>query len=303
MNTTPLSEVDAFLAVADCQSFGKAARELGIAQSTVSRRISQLEMRLAQSLVVRTTRRVALTEAGQLYAAELRDVLARLETAQARLQNRSVDPEGLLRVTMPTAFGRTCVVPSIARLAQRHPRLRFELDLSDRYVDLQDGRFDVALRLSAPEQSGVHAEHLCDFGAVLCAAPAYLASRGVPQAPGDLAAQSCLALRTYAPQSTWNVRWQGHDMQLQMMPRLAVTDASALRALTVDGAGIAVLPTYLANPDLAAGRLVEVLPALRFAPHRIFAVYLRDRVNLAKVKVLLEALRDELPQGLIQRPG
>lgn len=303
MNNTPLFEIDAFLAVADCQSFGKAARELGIAQSTVSRRIAQLEARLAQPLVVRTTRRVALTEAGQLYATELRDVLARLETAQARLQNRSIDPEGVLRVTMPTAFGRTCVVPSIARLAQRHPRLRFELDLSDRYVDLQDGRFDIALRLSVPEQSAVHAEHLCDFGAVLCAAPAYLAEHDGPQAPGDLAAHSCLALRTYSPQSTWSVRWQGRDMQLQMLPRLAVSDAGALLALTVEGAGISVLPSYLANPELAAGRLIEVLPALRFAKHRIFAAYLRDRVNLAKVKVLLEALRDELPRSLVQRPG
>lgn len=299
MKTTSLSDVEAFLAVAELHSFSKAAQELGIAQSTMSRRIANLETRLAQQLVMRTTRRVTLTDAGSSYAAELRDVVARLETADARLQNRSMEPQGVLRVTMPTAFGRVCVLPCIAQLANRYPKLRFEVDLSDRYVDLLDGRFDVAIRLNAPEHSGVQAERLCSFGAILCASPAYLDARGRPQVPGDLDAHSCLAFRTYAPQVNWSVLWKGRQMDLKITPRLSVSDATALRVLTLDGIGLAVLPSYLAVPDLREGRLVEALPGMTFADLAMFVAYPRHSVNLAKVVVLLDVLRAGLPAHLV----
>ncbi len=291
MKTTSLSEIEAFLAVADCQGFGKAARELGIAQSTMSRRIANLESRLARKLVMRTTRRVSLTDAGLAYAAELRDVLARLETADARLQSRSSEPEGVLRVTMPTSFGRVCVLPCIARLAVRYPRLRFEIDLSDRYVDLLDGRFDVAIRLKSPDQSGVETERICAFELALCAAPSYLAAHGWPREPADVAAHSCLVHRAYAPLVNWPVTWRGRRSSLQITPRVSVTDSSSLLALTVGGAGLAVLPSYLSAQDLETGRLVEVLPGLEFPRYEVFAAYLRHRVDLAKARVLLDEIR------------
>src|SRR3954469_7757254 len=133
MKKASFSEAEAFLALSDQRGFGAAARELGVTQSTISRRIAGLEARIGQRLVERTTRRVALTEAGIAYAAELRDILLRLENADARLQSRTAEPEGLLRITMPTALGRASVLPCLSRLAARYPRLRFELDLSDRY--------------------------------------------------------------------------------------------------------------------------------------------------------------------------
>jgi DNA-binding transcriptional LysR family regulator len=295
MNTTSLSEVEAFLAVADCHSFGRAARELGIAQSTTSRRVASLEARLGRQLVMRTTRRVSLTDAGLVYAAELRDILVRLQSADARLQSRTVETEGVLRVTMPTSFGRVCVLPCIARLAARYPRLRFEVDLSDRYVDLLDGRFDLAIRLSSPEQSGVLTERLCGFDLALCAAPSYLAAHGSPVDPAGLASHSCLAQRTYAPLVSWKVTWRGRRTSLQIAPRISVTDSSSLRALALDGAGLAVLPSYLCADDLGSGRLVEALPGLRFPRHHVFAAYLRHRSDLTKVTVLLDEIRSAMP--------
>lgn len=291
MNASPLSEIESFLAVADCGSFGKAARELGVAQSTMSRRIANLEARLGRQLVMRTTRRVSLTDAGLAYATELREVLARLESADARLQSRSVEPEGLLRVTMPTAFGRVCVLPCIARLGERHPRLRFEADLSDRYVDLLEGRFDLAIRLESPAQSGVRSERICGVGLALCAAPSYLAAHGSPTDPADLVSHSCLAQRTYAPLVHWKATWRGRRIDLQIAPRISVSDSTSLLALTLAGAGLAVLPSYLSAPELASGRLVEVLPGLGFPAREVFAACLRHRVDDAKVRVLLDELR------------
>ena len=291
MKITSFSEVEAFLTVAELNSFGQAARELGIAQSTVSRRITNLESRLGHQLVLRTTRKVALTDAGHSYAADLRDVVSRLETADLRLQSGQVSAEGVLRVTMPTAFGRAYVLPRLARLAPQYPRLRFEVDLSDRYVDLLDGEFDVAIRLASPAQSGVRYEKLLTSTPVLCASPAYLQGQAPIHDLPELDRHAWLAQRVYAPALNFQVTWKGKRTSLQINPCISVSDATSLRTLTVLGAGLAVLPRYLVEEELQNEHLVEVLPQLKFDPFDVYACYLRHRGDSAKVKVLLESLR------------
>jgi DNA-binding transcriptional LysR family regulator len=291
MKRTSFLEAEAFLAVADRRGFGAAARELGVTQSTVSRRIASLETRVGRRLVERTTRRVMLTDAGLAYADELRDVLTRLENAEARVQTRLAEPEGLLRITMPTAYGRVCVLPRLAALAARHPRLRFELDLSDRYVDLLDGGFDVAVRLAAPPQSGIDTERIGSFGLHLCASPGYVASHGLVAGPQQLAAHACLALRTYAPRTDWSLTWQGRSVNIEITPLMTVSDMTSLRELVLAGVGVAVLPSYLVAADLAAGNLVEALPGLALRSIDVFVAYPRHRSDLSKVAVLLDALR------------
>lgn len=290
MKKTSFLDAEAFLALADQRGFGAAARELGVTQSTVSRRIAGLETRIGHRLVERTTRRVALTAAGESYASELRDILLRLENADARVQNQTAEPEGLLRVTMPTALGRACVLPGLTRLAQRHPGLRFELDLSDRYVDLLDGGFDVAIRLAAPTQSGIDARRLGSFDLHLCASPGYLDKRGRISEPSGLALHDCLALRTYAPRISWSVTWQGRAMDIDISPRIIVSDMIAIHRMVLEGAGVSLVPSYLAAPDLAAGRLVEMLPGLGLAKLDVYAAFSRDRASLRKVAVLLDEL-------------
>lgn len=290
MKKTSFLDAEAFLALADQRGFGAAARELGVTQSTISRRIAALETRIGHRLVERTTRRVALTEAGESYASELRDVLLRLENADARVQSQTAEPEGLLRVTMPTALGRACVLPSLTRLAQRHAGLRFELDLSDRYVDLLDGGFDVAVRLAAPTQSGIDARRLGSFGLHLCAAPSYVERRGRISEPSSLALHDCLALRTYAPRISWSMTWQGRTVDIDISPRMIVSDMISIHRMVLDGAGISLVPSYLAAPDLAAGRLVEMLPGAGLPKLDVYAAFSRDRASLRKVAVLLEEL-------------
>jgi DNA-binding transcriptional LysR family regulator len=291
MKISSLSEVEAFLALAQTNNFGQAARELGIAQSTVSRRITNLESRLGHQLVLRTTRMVALTDAGQSYAADLRDVVTRLETADTRLQSGLLMPEGLLRVTMPTSFGRAFVLPRIAELSSLYPRLRFEVDLSDRYVDMLDGEYDVAIRLALPNQSGVKYEKIYSFSLALCGSPSYFDLHGRLTEVTDLAKHVCFAQRVYAPVTSFPVTWKGAQTSLSINPRVSVSDSTSLRALTLSGAGLAVLPRYLISEELETGRLVEALPGLGFTQYDVFAAYLRHKAESAKVKVFLSSLR------------
>ncbi len=294
MNNTSLADVEAFLAVATFNSFGAAARELGLAQSTVSRRISNLEARLGHRLILRTTRKVTLTDSGVHYAADLREVVTRLEAADARLQSDSPEVEGILRITMPTAFGRTSILPIISSLASQYQRLRFELDLSDRYVDILDGEFDIAIRMTPSTQSGTRCELIHDFALTLCASPRYLEVNGHVRNLADLEKHAFLAQRVYAPSVTFPITWQGHKQTLQINPRISVSDATALKSLCLNGSGLGVLPSYLIEDEIASGDLVQALDELQFNDHHFYAVYPRHKEGLPTIKALLESLKEGL---------
>jgi len=297
MNSASLADVEAFLAVATFNSFGAAARELGLAQSTVSRRISNLETRLGHKLILRTTRKVTLTDSGVHYAADLREVMARLKAADARLQSDSPEVEGILRITMPTAFGRTSILPIISSLAGLYQRLRFELDLSDRYVDILDGEFDIAIRMTPSTQSGTRCKLIHRFALTLCASPRYLEMNGHVRDLADLTTHAFLAQRVYAPAVTFPITWQGQKQTLQINPRISVSDATALKTLCLNGSGLGVLPSYLIEDEIAAGTLVPALDGLQFNDHHFYAVYPIHKEGLPTIKALLESLRTGLTRG------
>ena len=291
MNKASFSEAEAYLAVVDRGGFGAAARELGVTQSTISRRIAALEARIGKRLVERTTRRVTLTEAGLAFANDLRDVLARLAEAEGRVQSEGSEVEGLLRVTMPTAYGRTSVLPRLAVLAKRYPRLRFELDLSDRYVDILEEGYDLAIRIAEPTQSGLVSERIDRFSLHVCAAPDYMAKHPPVERPQDLAAHACIVQRTYAPRSKWRFEWSGDLIDIEIAPRIIASDMMAVRALVLDATGVAILPSYLAHDDLASGRLIEVLDDAGLPAINVFASFPHHRSGLSKIKVMVEELR------------
>ncbi len=291
MNKASFSEAEAYLAVVDRGGFGAAARELGVTQSTISRRIAALELRIGKRLVERTTRRVTLTEAGLAFANDLRDVLARLAEAEGRVQSEGSEPEGLLRVTMPTAYGRTSVLPNLALLSIRYPRLRFELDLSDRYVDILEEGYDLAIRIAEPTQSGLVSERIDRFTLHVCASPDYVANHAPIERPQDLAAHACIVQRTYAPRSRWRFEWSGDLIEIDIAPRIVVSDMMAVRALALDAAGVAILPSYLARDELACGRLVELLGEAGLPTINVFASFPHHRAGLSKIRAVVEELR------------
>jgi len=295
MNRASFSEAEAFLAVVDRGGFGSAARELGVTQSTISRRISALEMRLGKRLVERTTRRITLTEAGLAFASNLRDVLIRLADAEGRVQSEGSEPEGVLRVTMPTAYGRTMVLPRVAALAQRYPRLRFELDLSDRYADILDEGFDLAIRNAEPTQTGLASQRIDRYTLHVCAAPEYLAKHKPIERPQDLVDHSSIVLRTYAPRSRWRFEWSSDLIEIEISPSIIASDMMAVRSMTLEGAGVAILPSFLAREDISCGKLTELLPEAGLPAINVFASFPHHRANLSKIKVLIAELQREPP--------
>ncbi|WFU15709.1 LysR family transcriptional regulator [Bradyrhizobium sp. CB3481] len=296
MNKASFSEAEAYLAVVDRGGFGAAARELGVTQSTISRRIAALEQRIGKRLVERTTRRVTPTEAGLAFANDLRDVLARLADAEGRVQAEGSEAEGLLRVTMPTAYGRTAVLPHLAVLAKRHPRLRFELDLSDRYADILEEGYDLAIRIAEPTQSGLVSERIDRFTLHVCASPDYMAKHPPIERPQNLAAHACIVQRTYAPRSKWRFEWSGDLIEIEIAPRIIASDMMAVRSLVLDATGVAILPSFLARDDLASGRLVEVLGEAGLPAINVYASFPHHRAGLSKIRVAVEELR----RGLIK---
>lgn len=291
MNEGRLSTIEAFLAVADSGGFGAAARTLGLNQSTVSRRVAQLEARLGVRLVARTTRSVSLTPAGEVFAARAREALGRLDDAEAEAGAAQADAAGLVRITASTAFGRAVVAPALGALLEDYPRLRIELDLSDRYADLAVEPFDLAVRLSSEAPSGWVATPIGRIAPRLCAAPAYVARHGAPAQPEDLDGHRIAVARTYSPRTAWRLAWGGRVRRIDVSPAATVSDFHALLDLVRAGGGVAALPDFLCDAALRAGELVELLPgalAGSVTAHAVIPSHLR---RARRVEVAVEAIR------------
>lgn len=294
MSKIDLEAISVFLKVVETGSFTGAARELGVAQSTASRRVSELERRLNQRLLERTSRRILLTEVGRRYADAIRHVLAGLTQVEAELAQTDAPIEGELRLSAPTGFGRSTLLPILGALAETYPALRLEIDLSDRYVDLLAEDYDLAIRMSEPEASGLEVMTLSPpVRSLLCAAPAYLDKHPLARID-DIADGHCLIHRTYAARMTWDIHRAGATLRLPLRPRLIANDIEALHRLTLSGLGVAMLPDYLARADLQSGRLVEPFPGAELPTRQLFMVWPTHKRKLPRLqlvrKFIIEAL-------------
>ena len=257
----PLGAIEAFAAAARTQSFTEAARELNLTTSAVSRRIAALEAQLGVRLFHRTTRQVSLTPDGERLFERCQRVLTELEGLQAEASGVHAEPSGVLRIDMPIAYGRQVVLPLLAGLATRHPALELDMRLSDAYVDLVKDGIDIAIRVGALSDSGLVARRIASQDLLLCAAPAYLAAHGTPRRLEALAAHAPILFRM--PSSGRDRPWQfgvdGQTVTLHPAARLRANDGEAMAHAARLGLGIAQLPHYMVEADIAAGRLVELL--------------------------------------------
>ena len=286
-----LDTMRAFLAVAEEGGFAAAGRRLGLARANVGRRVADLERALGLRLFERTTQAVRLTAAGERYLPACRDALALVEAAGRVAREEAARPSGLVRLTAPVALGEAALPGAIRRLAQEHPSLALDVELTDRRVDLMHERFDLALRVG--EAPKTHAVHPLGRAALrLVAAPGYLERRGAPGAPPDLARHDCLVYALTAEPTLWRLG----SASVRVRGPLTTTSGALIVRAAADGLGVALQPDFLVGAALGDGRLVEFLPDHPAPPLPIAALSARGPLP-ARVTAVLVALRAAVAKG------
>nr|WP_315399550.1 LysR family transcriptional regulator [uncultured Duganella sp.] len=289
------AELNAFCLVARNGGFSAAARQLGVATSSVTRLVDALEQRLGAPLLNRSTRSVTLTDSGRAYVAHATQILAALDEADDAAAGRGAEPRGVLRIAAPVTLAVRHIAPLLPEFARRHPQVALDLRLSDNYVNLVDEAVDVAIRIgSAQQQPNLIARELAGHRRHICASPAYLARHGAPLEPADLARHNCLQFSYGANRHSWRLRRDGRQVEVDVDGGLSVNNADILRQAALGGMGLALLADWLVRDDLAAGTLVPVLADYDANPGDmdvvIHAVYPASRRGAAKIRLFTDML-------------
>lgn len=308
------AELKTFCAVAAGGGFSAAARQLGLATSSVTRLVDALEQRLGAILLNRSTRSVTLTDRGRIYYEQAMQVMEQLDAADDSVLDNASELRGVLRVAAPVTFAAMYLAPVLSALRTRHPQLLLDLRLSDTAANLIDESIDVAIRIGSLEaHPHLIARRLTGHQRVLCASPAYLARRGTPLLPADLAGHDCVQFRFADNRCIWRLR-HADDAPIEEIPIHAVIQANngeLLRQVALNGMGVAMLADWLVQDDLAAGRLVRVLGGFQVNPGLmdvgLHALYLSNRRGSHKILAFVDLLAEHLaepglpplPQSLI----
>jgi len=286
-----------FVHLIDAGSFSAAAQRVGMPKSTLSRRLSALENRLGQRLVTRSTRRLTITDFGERMLEHARRLLEELSAAAALAQQEQVQPQGLLRVSMPPDLTQVNLATLLLQYATLYPQVRVELDLSPRRVDVLAERYDLVVRIAdqLPDDSTLVATKLYDMGIHLYASAAYLRRFGEPIKPSDLMAHNCLPLISSRGEA---VAWQlnGPDGTWQAIPpsRLSSNSPSTQRALAISGMGIVALPDVLAQESLLKAQLVRVLPDWSLPSMTVWCVTPGRRLLPLRTRAFIDLLRQTM---------
>jgi DNA-binding transcriptional LysR family regulator len=291
MEAVNLNRLGVFVALVRAGSFTAAAEHLGLTKAMVSQHLARLERELGVTLLVRSTRRMALTEAGAAFHEDCVRILADAAAAVARVGAEREEPRGTLRLTAPVNFGTSVVAPALASFLRRHPRLRADLVLDDQLKDLIAGRFDLAIRGGPLRNSSLHALHLASFSQVLVAAPCYLDARGTPRRPDELAAHDAVVLTALRSPLRWTFTGRnGTRHRVTLRPVAQADGAAAVHAMALAGGGLAILPDFMVEADLRDGRLCRLLTSCRLPEGRFHAVYAGSPP--AKVRAFVDHLRE-----------
>ena len=289
-----LEELRVLVAVADCGSITSAAELLDQTSSGVSRALSRLEAKLNSTLLHRTTRRLALTEEGQLFLTHARQILLSVEQAEEQIARRRETPSGRLRINAAAPFMQHVVVPLIGAFRQRYPLIQLELNTDDIVIDLLEQQTDIAIRIGELRDSTMRARMLGSSKVRLLASPDYLQKYGEPQSVEALAQHQLIGFSQLEMHNVWPV-WQREGELLRIQPTIAASSGEIIRQLTLAGQGIARISDFVSHQDLAEGRLKEVLVQqthdIRLPVH---AVYYRNAELASRITCFLDFLHEEI---------
>jgi DNA-binding transcriptional LysR family regulator len=288
-----LKEMQTFTAVVDAGSFVKAAEELGMSKAAVSRYVADLETRLGVRLLHRTTRKLSLTEEGSVFNIRCRELLSGVEEAEAEVTSRAGAAQGLLRVNVPVTFGIQHLASLWGKFHTQHPQVRLDVTLSDRIVDVVEEGYDLAIRIAELPSSSLISKRLAKTRIVLCASPEYLASHGTPSHPAELNDHATIAYSYWSTKDAWLFEGPEGPVNITIKPWVQTNNGDTCRAIALANQGIILHPTFLIGDDLAAGRLVEILPEYRSIELGIYAIYPTRKHIAPKVRALVNFLADQ----------
>jgi DNA-binding transcriptional LysR family regulator len=284
-----------FARLAERRSFSAAAKDLKIKQSTASKWVAELEADLGTTLVQRTTRSVQITEAGRLLTARAREVLAAYDEMAAELQDKTPELRGRIRLSAPVVFGRLFVMPAVAEFLARHEQVQAEVIFNDRYVNLVEEGFDLAVRVGIPADTAARGRKIADSRRVLVASPGYLKQRGAPKAPKDLEKHECLAHGDMNSAMIWRFGRAGAaEVPITIRGRFAANNSEAVLVMARRGFGVALLADWLVDEDLKNQRLVPLLEHFSVPPAPIYALTPPGKHTSRAVRALTEHLADAL---------
>ncbi len=285
-----LNAMDVFNRVARLDSFSAAAQDLGMSKSAVSRHVSDLESALGVRLLNRTTRRMSLTEAGHAYVARSSAILTEIEELRNAVRNLHREPAGLLRVTAAVTFGHSSLAPAIADFLAEYPEINVQLDLTNRFVDIVEEGFDLAIRVGNLRDSSLIRRSLVPVNRYACASPAYIERCGEPAKPADLVSHACVVFLTHATEARWQFADSAGEHTVTVSDRLRVNSMEAAAQAVRDGVGIGVLPDYAVHRQLASGEIRRVLTGYDIEGGQIYALYPHRHHLSAKVRVFIDYL-------------
>ncbi len=286
-----LGNLEAFVRVVATGSFSEAARRLRTSKSLVSRQIAALEAELGARLFHRTTRSLSLTEEGRSYHDQVVRILAELEEADRSISQLRATPRGRLRVNAPMSFGFLHLAPAVPDFLARHSEVELDVTMNDRYVDLVEEGFDVAIRLGRLADSSLVARRLAPMRRVVCASPYYLECHGTPATPEDLREHACLAYSLNTLVDEWRfVDAAGRPFSVEIKGPLRANNGDILRTAAIRDLGIASLPSFIIGNDLRVGALVSILEPFVVQDAGVYAVYPHSRHLSPKVRAFVDFL-------------
>ena len=285
-----LERMAIFARVVEARSFSEAARRLGISKGAVSKAIAQLEHSVGARLLNRTTRSMSPTEAGSAFYEHCARIVEEQDQARAAVGRLHDDPRGLLRVSASVAFGTLHIAPALPQFLARYPEVRIDMAIGDRFVDLAEEGFDVAIRITREPAPNLVARRFAPVNRKIVATPGYFKRHGVPRKPADLSKHNCLTYTHFNPRDVWRLRGPGGDISVPISGNLRLNDDEALTAAVVGGLGVALLPTFLIGRALHVGKLRAVLSNYVPSERHIFAVYLPSRHVPAKLRAFIDFL-------------
>lgn len=287
------SDMQFFSALARAGSFSAAARAMEVTTPAVSKRLAQMEARLGVSLMNRSTRRISLTQEGELYLTHARRILAEIDDMEQVVTQSVAAPKGLLRVNATLGFGRSHVAPLISRFVKANPEVQVQLTLTVDQPPLAEDAFDVCVRFGEPPDARVIARHLAPNRRLLCAAPAYLAKHGTPKVPHDLTRHSCICIRQGdEAYGLWRLSGGRRSETVKVRGALSTSDGEIAVNWALEGHGILMRAEWDIERYLRSGRLVRVLENFSTPPADLYAVYPQRHQGAARVRVFVDYLAD-----------